>query len=66
MARVFFSQRSWQGFGPASVEGRLRTSGIAEEGEYARELTKFYEVAYGVISSPWIEPHTHTSQCMCD
>ncbi len=57
MARLFFSQRSWQrprwAFGPASVEGRfplgaahrsaLHASGIAEiEGEYARKLTKFY------------------------
>ena len=51
MARVFFSQRSWQRLwlgqlcGPlgAAHQSALRASGIlAEEGKYARELTKFY------------------------
>ena len=53
MVRVFFSQRSWQPSaqlrlgpfrGPLGAAHRLalRASGIAEEGEYARELTKFY------------------------
>ncbi len=39
MARVYFSQRSWQRLG---LRPQLRASDIAEEGEYARELTKFY------------------------
>ena len=54
--RVLFSQRSWLAgplaqlrlgplcgpLGAAANRLALRASGIAEEGEYARELTKFY------------------------
>ncbi len=47
MATVFFSQRSWQKLGlcgpfGAAHRSALRGSGIAEEGEYARDMTKFH------------------------